>query len=403
MSRVSGIVKLVKSAEKLSKTVSKSKPKRNIDLPNVFDTNLKTPKTNATSIFENSTKIPSIESPFKLPEGITFTKQPKRILKVDDIKQEFPLGEIEADFLVNEMREIKKDLLINSKPKLKLLIKNPISHLKKCLHNYKLYRHSAKLSTHIKKKEYNEIANYINLFDGRYIDIWHQIGELDGINNTHKLALFLRSIRREKLIEKYKTLDRNSWEICMDGIINRPPYATPSVTRYKYTSSEINKTSDGTISGTEQDNLDCLILEKLLNSQRVRHDITVHRGEGDFGIFDEQRIQMLKKLEKGIKNNRISKYKIKEILKKIMSKNVDLSRFLSTAIFEEDTHKYAKKVLWHIKVPKGSKGSMIEGYNVERASESELLLQRKGYLKMHGLDYIFDKGMFEIWADYISP
>ena len=51
-----------------------------------------------------------------------------------------------------------------------------------------------------------------------------------------------------------------------------------------------------------------------------------------------------------------------------MSKNVDLSRFLSTAIFEEDAHKYAKKVLWHIKVPKGSKGSMIEGYNVERAA-----------------------------------
>ena len=79
---------------------------------------------------------------------------------------------------------------------------------------------------------------------------------------------------------------------------------------------------------------------------------------------------------------------------------------MSTAIFEEDAHKYAKKVLWHIDVPKGSKGSkglMIEGYNVERASESELLLQRKGYLKMRGLDYIFNKGMFEIWADYISP
>ena len=403
MSRVSGIVKLVKSAEKLSKTVSKSKPKRNIDLPNVFDVNLKTYKTNTTSIFENSTKISSIESPFKLPEGITFTKQPKRILKVDDIKQEFPLGEIEADFLVNEMREMKHRLFNESIPQWSLLIKDPISHLKKCLHKYKLYRHSAKLNTHIKKKEYNEIANYINLFDGRYIDIWHQIGELDGINNTHKLALFLRSIRRVKLIEKYKTLDRNSWEICMDGIINRPPYATPSVTRYKYTSSEINKTSDGTISGTEQDNLDCLILEKLLDSQRVRHDITVHRGEGDFGIFGDKRIKMLEKLEKGIKYNRISKYKIKEIFNKLQEEDVASSRFLSTAIFEEDAHKYAKKVLWHIDVPKGSKGLMIEGYNVERASESELLLQRKGYLKMRGLDYVFNKEMFEIWADYISP
>ena len=76
---------------------------------------------------------------------------------------------------------------------------------------------------------------------------------------------------------------------------------------------------------------------------------------------------------------------------------------MSTAIFEKDAHKYAKKVLWHIDVPKGSKGLMIGGYNVERASESELLLQRKGYLKMRRLDYIFNKEMFEIWADYISP
>ena len=62
-----------------------------------------------------------------------------------------------------------------------------------------------------------------------------------------------------------------------------------------------------------------------------------------------------------------------------------------------------KSILWHINVPKGSKGSMIEGYNVEGASESKLLLQRKGYLKMRRLDYIFNKEMFEIWADYISP
>ena len=128
MSRVSGIVKLVKSAEKLSKTVSKSKPKRNIDLPNLFDANLKISKTNTTSIFENSTKISRIESPFNLPEGITFTKQPKRILKVDDVKQEFPLGEIEADFLINEMREIKHRLFNESIPQWSLLIKDPISH-----------------------------------------------------------------------------------------------------------------------------------------------------------------------------------------------------------------------------------------------------------------------------------
>ena len=86
-----------------------------------------------------------------------------------------------------------------------------------------------------------------------------------------------------------------------------------------------------------------------------------------------------------------------------MSKDIEKSRFISTAIFEEDAHKYAKKVLWHIKVPKGSKGSMIEGYNVERASESELLLQRNSKLKMNQMTYKREKDILEIWADYISP
>ncbi len=62
-----------------------------------------------------------------------------------------------------------------------------------------------------------------------------------------------------------------------------------------------------------------------------------------------------------------------------------------------------KSILWHINVPKGSKGSMIEGYNVERASESELLLQRNSKLKMNQMTYKREKNILEIWADYISP
>ena len=71
---------------------------------------------------------------------------------------------------------------------------------------------------------------------------------------------------------------------------------------------------------------------------------------------------------------------------------------MSTAIIPEDTKKYAKKVLWHLDVPKGTKASFIESYNVERASESEILLQKGSKLFIKKANYDIVNHRWNIWA-----
>jgi len=74
-------------------------------------------------------------------------------------------------------------------------------------------------------------------------------------------------------------------------------------------------------------------------------------------------------------------------------------RFLSTAIDKEAGERYAQKVFWNINVPKGTKGSMIESYNVERESEAELLLQQYSKLKINKAKYDKINKRWKLWAD----
>lgn len=102
----------------------------------------------------------------------------------------------------------------------------------------------------------------------------------------------------------YKNLDSKTWEICIDGIVNRPKEVIPSLISYKYNSRKIN---NGITYGT--------------NSIKIKQQ-----------------------------------------------------RFMSTSIEPSAAEKYAQKVLWEINVPAKTKASFIEGYNVERESEAELLI-----------------------------
>ena len=61
-----------------------------------------------------------------------------------------------------------------------------------------------------------------------------------------------------------------------------------------------------------------------------------------------------------------------------------------------------KKILWYLDIPKGTKGSMIECYNVERASEAELLLQRGSNLRIDDARYNKDKHIWELWATVLQ-
>ena len=63
------------------------------------------------------------------------------------------------------------------------------------------------------------------------------------------------------------------------------------------------------------------------------------------------------------------------------------------------TEPYAKKVYWTINVPKKTKASMIESYNVERESEAELLIQKGAYLFLYKAIYDNAKQIWKLFAE----
>ena len=54
--------------------------------------------------------------------------------------------------------------------------------------------------------------------------------------------------------------------------------------------------------------------------------------------------------------------------------------------------------MWYLNVPKGTKASFIESYNVERASESEILIQKDSILLIKKANYDTTNHRWNIWA-----
>ena len=44
--------------------------------------------------------------------------------------------------------------------------------------------------------------------------------------------------------------------------------------------------------------------------------------------------------------------------------------------------RYTEKIFWEINIPKGTRGSSIESFNIERKIETEFLWQRNVHLKI---------------------
>ena len=53
-------------------------------------------------------------------------------------------------------------------------------------------------------------------------------------------------------------------------------------------------------------------------------------------------------------------------------------------------------------MPEGTKASMIEGYNVERKAEYELLIQRDSILKIKDAIFDHDNHRWEMWVDLLQ-
>ena len=311
----------------------------------------------------------------------------------DEVKSLFIDGRLGDNYLKDEMKRVRWKLL-----------KSSLGDIS----NFKKWRHSVNLSKKLTESDLVDIADFMNMHNGRFINLWRGTTAGDNIPNIEKLALFVRSIKRIDKLKFYKNLSEKDWENCITGIIKKPRDVVRALMEYKLDSRKINNAiSDGTNSQEIKDQIKAI--EKFLNTQSLKNDMTVYRGEGNFGIFgsvilDEKKNITLKDvledfttgIEKGVYHqNNIDKF-VNNIL---MKDAITQERFMSTAIEPSAIKPYAQKVYWTINVPKKTKASMIESYNVERESEAELLIQKGSQLLIKNAEYDFTNNRWNIWAD----
>ncbi len=107
---------------------------------------------------------------------------------------------------------------------------------------------------------------------------------------------------------------------------------------------------------------------------------------------------LLEEFTKKIERGEVGDEEIEKFVSTYMSTPVTQPRFMSTAMKKSDAERYAEKILWTIDVPKGTKSSMIESYNVERESETELLMQRNSNLNIYKAKYDRQNNRWNIFA-----
>lgn len=331
---------------------------------------------------------------------------PRKVITPEKVKELFIDGEIYGGYFREQMLEIKKRHFFDSIQK---SIYNKNTHKIFDFSNFKSWLHSVNLSRKLTKQDLVDISDFMNMHDGKYMKIWMDCSNSDFTHNVDKLALFVRSIKRIKLLDYYKNLNPNDWENCIDGIINRPREVVASLMSYKYNSRDINNgISYGTKSSIIRQNI-CEI-SKFLNKESLKNKMQVYRGEGGFGVFKSVDLgngknlkQVLEEFTNKIETEKLPEKETQEFAYKVILPNkIKQERFMSTAIEQSAAEKYAEKVLWKIDVPAKTKASFIEGYNVERESEAELLIQMGSNLLIRDAKYDFDNKRWEIYANLVQ-
>lgn len=314
----------------------------------------------------------------------TFHSTRSKLITPEGVRELFVDGNINGDEIRRQMLRMKVRLFMRSFKNFKIM------------QNFKLLLHSVDLSNKLTPQDCKEVADFMNLFDGKYANIWRGYSSTDIIPNIEKLALFTRSIKRIDKLNFYKNLDEKTWENCIDGIINRPREVIPSLMEYKFDSNDINTALSSGRAGERVLNKINRI-KKFLDTQFLKNDITVYRGEGGLGIFGNVEgvdgkkrdvLEMLKSITERAEQGLCTQEEINNFIKQnLVRQRVIQERFMSTALEPEAIKNYAKKVYWEIFMPAKSKASMIEAYNVERQSEAEVLIQRISKLFIRDAEY----------------
>ncbi len=330
----------------------------------------------------------------------------KKSITPEEVKELFVDSEIYGGYFREQMLAIKKRHFFDC---IRKSIYNKNTNKIFDFSNFKLWLHSVNVSKKLSKQDLSDIADFMNMHNGRYMKIWKDCSGSDFVPNVDKLALFVRSIKRIKLLDYYKNLDSKTWENCIDGIINRPSEVVPALMQYKYNSNPLNL---AITYGTKSIKIKQQInkIKNFLNKQSLKNDMKVYRGENGFGVFGTIDLghgrnlkQVLEEFTQKIETGHFSEKEIQKFVYKIILPNkITQERFMSTAIEPNAVEKYAQKVLWEINVPKKTKASFIEGYNVERESEAELLIQMGSKLLIKDAKYDYGKKKWKICADLVQ-
>jgi len=250
----------------------------------------------------------------------------------------FPNNEIDGGNFRKEMYLVKASLFVKG-----LFSKDA----------FKKWEYSVDLSNPLRNLDYREITNFMNLHDGKFINLWKD--EKDNMRNIEKLALFIRSlihiekteqgkVRNTNKLDYFKNLPEEEWAVCLDGIINRPSYVIEPLMQYKYTSVKINN-AISYHNGSKLINSYIEAIEKFLDTQSLKTDMKTFRGEGNFNLFEKVKLangntlkEALEEATEKIENGSWKQSDIDEFIDKyLFRQKITQERFMSTAMIPEDT------------------------------------------------------------------
>ena len=297
----------------------------------------------------------------------------KQSLTLDEVKSLFPTGRLEDNYILRDIKDL--------------------------LSRIKTDRQIIDLTPELSEKDYKIMQKFINRDNGKFIEHWKGFSDTDCVPNSQKLALFTRTMRLTKQAQDFLEFDLNQWEMAYEGIIKKPRDMIIPLLEYKANSNPINiPLGEKNITAALKKTVDCIT--KYINMFTVKKDFTAYRGDGSFNIlsdvkYEGKNISLAELMETYTpifqdmyKKNVYNEKAVNGFIKKyVRNKDVNQLRFMSIGMTERAIEKYAKRIKWKIRIPKGTKGASIESFNIERAHEAEFLGQRNGLFKIRDAYY----------------
>ena len=297
----------------------------------------------------------------------------KQSLTLDEVKSLFPTGKLEDNYILRDIKDL--------------------------LSRIKTDRQIIDLTPELSEKDYKIMQKFINRDNGKFIEHWKGFSDTDCVPNSQKLALFTRTMRLTKQAQDFLEFDPNQWEMAYEGIIKKPRDMIIPLLEYKANSNPINiPLGEKKITAALKKTVDCIT--RYINMFTVKKDFTAYRGDGSFNIlsdvkYEGKNISLAELMEKvsvyfqtKFKDGKFDKHEMEEFVQNtLVDQKIPQSRFMSIGMTERAIEKYAKRIKWKIRIPKGTKGASIESFNIERAHEAEFLGQRNGMFKIRDAYY----------------